>query len=66
MSKSTFAAAKIKLDLPPKFAGKPSKQLGWLFEVEQYCDIVGTIKPVDRVRLTVSQLKLMPLLGGVS
>ena len=57
MSEPTFSAANIKLDLPPKFAGKPSELSGWLFEVEQYCDIVGIIKPVDRVRLAVSQLE---------
>ena len=25
--------------------------------MEQYCDIVGIVKPVDRVRLAVSQLE---------
>ena len=53
MSEPTFSAANIKLDLPPKFAGKPSELSGWLFEVEQYCNIVGIVKPVDRVRLAV-------------
>ena len=57
MSEPTFSAASIKLDLPPKFAGKPSELSGWLFEVEQYCDIVGIVKPVDRVRLAVSRLE---------
>ena len=57
MSEPTFAAANVKLDLPPKFAGKPSKLSIWLFEVEQYCDIVGIIKPVYRVRLAVSRLE---------
>ena len=66
MSKPTFPAASIKLDLPPKFAGKPSELSSWLFEVEQYCDIVGIVKPVDIVRLAVSQLDMMPLLGGIS
>ena len=54
MSETTFSAANIKLDLPPKFVGKPSKLSGWLFEVEKYCDIVGIVNPVDRVRLAVS------------
>ena len=55
------------LDLSPKFAGKPSELSGWLFEVEQYCDIVGIVKPIDRVRLAVSpNLNEMSLLGGVS
>ena len=53
----TFSAANIKLDLPPKFVGKPSELSGWLFEVEQYCDIVGIVKPVDRARLSVYQLE---------
>ena len=57
MSEPTFSAANIKLDLPPKFAGKPSELSGWLFEVEQYCDIVGIVKPVDRVRLAVYRLE---------
>ena len=57
MSEPTFFAANIKLDLPPKFVGKPSELSGWLFEVEQYCNIVGIIKLVDRVRLAVSQLE---------
>ena len=50
MSEPTFVAAKIKLDLPLKFASKPSKLVGWLFEMEQYCDIVGIVKPADKVR----------------
>ena len=49
-----FSAANIKLDLPPKLAGKPSELSDWLFEVEQYHNIVGIVKPIDRVRLTVS------------
>ena len=53
MSKPTFFAAKIKLDLPLKFAGKPSELSGWLFEVKQYCDVMGIHKPIDRVRLAV-------------
>ena len=53
MSEPTFSAANIKLDLPPKFAGKPSELSGWLFEVEHYCDILGIVKPVDRFRLAV-------------
>ena len=57
MSKPTFAAVKIKLNLPPKFSSKPSELSGWLFEKEQYCDIMGIVKPVDRVRLAVSQLE---------
>ena len=27
----SFAARKIKLDLPPKFLGKPSKLTGWVY-----------------------------------
>ena len=27
----SFAARKIKLDLPPKFSGKPSELTGWVF-----------------------------------
>ena len=57
MSEPTFSAANIKLDLPSKLAGKPSELSGWLFNVEQYCDIVGIIKLIDRVRLAVSQLE---------
>ena len=57
MNKPTFSAASIKLDLPAKFAGKPSELSGWLFEVEQYCNIMSIIKPVDRVRLAVSRLE---------
>ena len=45
------------MELTPKFAGKPSELSSWLFEVEQYCDIVGIIKPVDRVRFPVSQIE---------
>ena len=54
MSEPTFSAANIKLDLPLKFAGKPSELSDWLFEVEQYCNIMGIFKPVDRLRLAVS------------
>ena len=54
MSEPTFFAANIKLDLPHRFSVKPSELSGWLFKFEQYCDIVGIVKPVDRVRLAVS------------
>ena len=54
MSEPTFAAANIKLDLLPKFSGKPSELSSWFFEVVQYCDIFGIFKPIDRVRLAVS------------
>ena len=57
MSEPTFVAAKIKLDLSLKFASKPSKLVGWLFEMEQYCDIVGIVKPADKVRLAASRLE---------
>ena len=57
MSKPTFSVPNIQLNLPHKFAGKPSELSGWLFEVEQYCDIVGIVKPVDRVRLAVLRLE---------
>ena len=57
MSEPTFAAAKTKLDLPPKFTGKPSELFGWLFGVEQYFHIVGIAKPIDRVILAVSRLE---------
>ena len=57
MSEPTFPAVNIKLGLPLKFAGKPSKLSGWLFNMEQYYNIMGIVKPVDRVRLAVSQLE---------
>ena len=57
MSEPNFAAANTKLDLPPKCAGKPSELFGWLFEIKQYCNIVGIVKPVDRVRLAVSRFE---------
>ena len=53
MSEPTFSEANIKLDLPLKFAGKLSELSGKLFEVQQYYDIVGIVKPIDRVRLAV-------------
>ena len=65
MSEPTFAAANIKLDLPSKFAGKPSNVSSCLFKVELYRDIVRIVKPVDKVRLAVSDLNVMLLLGGV-
>ena len=34
VNEPTFAAAKIKLELPPKFTGKPFELSGWLFSVE--------------------------------
>ena len=58
MSEPTFSAANIKLDLPPKFTGKPSELSGWLFEAEQYCDIVGIVKPVDRVSVRYNLVHL--------
>ena len=53
----SFAARQIKLDLPPKFTGKPSDLNGWVFQVEQYCKTVGLAMPTDMVRLAVSRLE---------
>ena len=57
MSEPIFSAAKNKLDLPPKLAGKLSKLAGWLFDMEQYCDVVGIVKSIYRFKLAVSRLK---------
>ena len=57
MSETTFAAEKKRLDLPPKFSGKPTELFNWLFKVEQYYDIVGIVKPVDKGRLAVPRLE---------
>ena len=57
MSEPTFAAVKTKLDLPPKFASKLNELTGWLFEVEQYCDVLGIVNSVDRVTLAMSRLQ---------
>ena len=53
----SFAAHKIKLDLPPKFAGKPSELTFWVFQAEQYCGMVGLARPTDIVQLAVSHLE---------
>ena len=66
MSDPTFAAANIKLDLPPKFSGEPSELSGWLFEVEQYCDIVGIVSLFVGLDWQCTNLNMMPLLGGIS
>ena len=57
MNEPTFAAAKIKLELQPKFKGKPFELSGWLFSMEQYCKMVAITKAIDMVRLAVSRIK---------
>ena len=45
----SFAVHEIKLDLPPKFSGKPNKLMGWVFLIQQYCGMVGLARPTDMV-----------------
>ena len=42
-------AHKVKLDLLPKFSGKPSELTGQVFLVEQYCGMVGLARTTDMV-----------------
>ena len=53
----SFVIYKIELDLLPKFLGKPSELIGWVFLIKQYCRMVGLVRPSDMVQLTVSHLE---------
>ena len=48
-------AKKVKLELPPLFAGDPAKLSTWIFAVEQYCDLVDINSDHDRVKLAVTR-----------
>ena len=56
-SLNVFAAKKVKLDLPVKFDGTPSRLNAWLFAIEQYCTVVDLVDGSDRVKLAVSRLE---------
>ena len=53
----TFRLKQVKLELPPRYDGKPSIVNTWLFEVEYYSAIVGVSSPTDVVKLAVSRLE---------
>ena len=54
MGANVFAAKKVKLELPPLFAGDPAKLSTWIFAVEQYCDLVDINSDHDHVKLAVT------------
>ena len=53
----TFTAKTVKLDLPAKFDGRPAALTSWLFDIEQYCVLVGIVSPTEMVKLAVSRLE---------
>ena len=54
---NVFAAKKVKLDLLAMFSGNVEKLEGWLFAIEQYCQILGVTDTLDKVKLGISRLK---------
>ena len=52
-----FTAKTIKLDLSAKFNKKPTALTSWLFDIEQFCVLVGIASPTDMVKLTVLRLE---------
>ena len=54
---NVFAAKKVKLDLTAMSSGNAEKVEGWLFVVEQYCQIVGITDTLDKVKLGISRLE---------
>ena len=52
-----FAAKKVQLDLPAMLSGNAEKLEGWLFAIEQYCQIVGVTDTLDKVKLGISRLE---------
>ena len=57
VNEPTFSLKKVKLDLPGRFNGRLAALNMWLFEIKQYCQIVGLNKSTDMVKLTVSYLE---------
>ena len=53
----SYAVHIIKLNLPPKFLGKPIELIDWVFKVEQYRGMFGLARPSDMVQLGVSHLE---------
>ena len=54
---STFTAKTIKFDTLSKFDGRPTTLTLWLFDIEQYCTLVGIVSPTEIVKLAVSRLE---------
>ena len=52
-----FTDITIKLDLPVKFDGRPAALTSWLFDIEQYCLLVGIASPTEMIKLTMSMLE---------
>ena len=52
-----FGLKKVKLDLPGRFDGKLVALNTWLFEIEQYCQIVELNRSIDMVKLAISLLE---------
>ena len=44
-----FTAKTIKLDLPAKFNRRRAALISWLFDIEQYCVLVGIASPTEMV-----------------
>ena len=47
----------VKLDLFAKFNGRPVALTSWLFNIEQYCVLVGIVGPIEMVKLAVLRLE---------
>ena len=54
---NVFAVKNIKLDLPEMFSGNAEKLEGWMFAIEQYCQIVSVTDTLDKVKLGISRLE---------
>ena len=49
-----FKAKNVKLKLPGKIIGNPSKIQGWIFKIEQYCELVGSTADHDEIKLAIT------------
>ena len=54
---NVFTAKKVKLDLPAMFSGNAKKMEGWLFAIEQYCQIISVTDTLNKVKLGISRLE---------
>ena len=54
---NVFAAKKVKLDLPAMFSGNVEKLEDWMFAIEQYCQIIGIMETLYKVKLGISRLE---------
>ena len=55
---NVFAAKKVKLDLHAMLSGNEEKLEGWMFIIQQYCQIVGVTYTLNKVKLSISSVRI--------